>query len=245
MRMIPGNQSGGQGCSGAARRGWGLGARDLGQGVWHFNGDTVQRDYVLVRVCTSRDIALMTINPPTPIPSPAPSLQPPVPPLARIAVCLATGLGICLRVPAPGTVGTALFGLPLAWAIGQLPGIGWQLVAIAVAVLVGIPMTTAANRALGAAKDHQAIVWDEIASMPIVFLLVPLANWKTAIAGFALHRFFDILKPPPARQLERLPEGLGIMADDLMAAVYACAALGLFSWLDGQAGLALLATIRG
>ncbi len=176
---------------------------------------------------------------------PNPSPRSPVSLRQRLAVCLATGLGVCLVVPAPGTVGTALFGLPLAWAVGQLPGIGWQLLAIVVVVLAGVSLTTAANRALGTAKDHQAIVWDEIASMPVVFLLVPLANWKIAVAGFALHRFFDILKPPPARQLERLPEGLGIMADDLMAAIYASAVLGLFSWLDGKAGWELLATIRG
>lgn len=165
--------------------------------------------------------------------------------LQRLAVCLSTGLGICRVVPAPGTVGTALFALPFAWAVGQLPGFGWQIVAIMIAVLVGIPLTTAANRALGAAKDHQAIVWDEIASMPVVFLLVPLSSWKVAIAGFALHRIFDIWKPPPARQLERLPDGLGIMADDLMAAVYACIALGILSWLDAATGWALLAAIRG
>ncbi len=122
---------------------------------------------------------------------------------------------------------------------------GWQLLAIAVAFFAGVPLTTAANRALGVAKDHQAIVWDEIASMPVVFLLVPLTNWKIAIIGFALHRFFDILKPPPARQLERLPEGLGIMADDLMAAIYGGVVLGLLSWLDGQAGWGLLAVIGG
>jgi phosphatidylglycerophosphatase A len=165
--------------------------------------------------------------------------------LQRLAVCLATGFGVCRIVPAPGTVGTALFGLPFAWAVAQLHSVGWQIVAIAVVVLVGIPLTTAANRALGAAKDHQAIVWDEIASMPIVFLLVPLVNWRVALAGFVLHRVFDISKPPPARQLERLPEGVGIMADDLMAAVYACIALGILAWLDGLTGWGLFAANRG
>ena len=187
----------------------------------------------------------MTANMEAPLSPPAPSPRPPVPALQRVAVCLATGLGLCLIAPAPGTVGTALFGMPLAWAVGQLPGIGWQILAIAVAVLIGIPLATAANRALGAAKDHQAIVWDEIASMPIVFLFVPLENWKVALAGFALFRFFDILKPTPARQLERLPEGMGIMADDVMAAIYACATLGLLSWLDGRIGWLLFAAIRG
>lgn len=172
------------------------------------------------------------------------------PPLAaglitRLAVCLATGLGICRHVPAPGTVGTALFGMPLAWAVAQLPTLSWQLVAILAAVAIGIPLATAANRALGAAKDHQAIVWDEIAATPIVFLFVPLVNWRVALAGFVLHRLFDIQKPPPARQLERLPEGLGIMADDVMASVYACAALTALNWLSTQAGWDLLAAISG
>jgi phosphatidylglycerophosphatase A len=163
----------------------------------------------------------------------------------RIAVFLMTGFGVCRIVAAPGTIGTALFGVPFAWAVGQLPGIGWQVVAIALAFLVGVPLATAANRALGAEKDHQAIVWDEIASMPVVFLLVPMINWRAALAGFVLHRIFDISKIPPAAQLERLPEGLGVMADDLMAAIYAGASLALLNWLDGWAGWGVLAAIGG
>jgi phosphatidylglycerophosphatase A len=155
-----------------------------------------------------------------------------------LSVWLATGLGVGLIVPAPGTVGTALWGMPLAWAIGQLPAPGLQVAAIAIAVLVGIPLTTAANRALGVEKDHQAIVWDEIASMPVVFLLVPLINWRIAMAGFILHRIFDITKPPPARQLERLREGWGVMADDLMAAAYAAISLWILATLDLRLGLA-------
>jgi phosphatidylglycerophosphatase A len=146
-----------------------------------------------------------------------------------------------LVAPAPGTVATAVWGLPLAWASGQLPGVGWQVLAIVVAVLVGIPLTTSANRTLGREKDHQAIVWDEIASLPIVFLLTPMLNWRIAMAGFALHRLFDISKPPPANQLERLPEGWGVMADDLMAAIYAGLVLCGLAWLDTRIGWRLLA----
>jgi phosphatidylglycerophosphatase A len=177
--------------------------------------------------------------------SPAPSPQLPVPISKRLAAFLATGFGVCRVVPAPGTIGTALFGVPFAWAVGQLPGIGWQTVASVAAFLVGVPLTTAANRALGGGKDHSSIVWDEIASVPIVFLFVPMTNWRIALAGFVLHRIFDITKMPPAAQLERLPEGLGIMADDSMAAIYACAALALLNWLDGTSGWGLLATIGG
>jgi phosphatidylglycerophosphatase A len=161
-------------------------------------------------------------------------------------VWLATGLGLGLVTVMPGTVATALEGLPLAWAIHLLPGIGWQMLAIAALLVIGIPLTTAAGRALGTQKDNQAIVWDEIVTMPVVFLLVTLTNWKIALAGFLLHRLFDITKPPPAKQLEELPEGLGVMSDDLMAAIYACLALAGLAWIDQHAGWSLLSVdVRG
>jgi phosphatidylglycerophosphatase A len=158
----------------------------------------------------------------------------------RSSVWLATGLGVGLIVPAPGTFGAAIWGLPLAWAIGRLPGVGWQVGAILVVNLIGIPLATMAGRVLGGEKDNQAIIWDEIATMPVVFLLVPLTNWKVAIAGFVAHRLFDISKPPPARQLERLPDGLGVMADDWMAGIYACLLMGAFAWGVRWAGWPIL-----
>jgi phosphatidylglycerophosphatase A len=158
----------------------------------------------------------------------------------KIAVWVATGLGVGLLMPAPGTFG-ALWGLPLAWLIGRMPGVGWQILATLAVNLAGIPLTTAAGRALGGKKDNQAIVWDELATMPIVFLLVPLANWKIGAAGFLLHRLCDITKPPPARHLERLPEGLGVMADDWVAAVYAALCLTCLAWVDVHFDWSLLA----
>jgi phosphatidylglycerophosphatase A len=158
----------------------------------------------------------------------------------RLAIWLATGLGLGLIVPAPGTIGSLVWGLPLAWAIGHLPGLGWQLATIVSANLIGIPLATVAGRALGGEKDNQAIIWDEIATVPVVFLFVPITNWRIALAGFAAHRLLDITKPPPARQLERLPDGLGVMADDWMASVYACALMVGIEWLDRTAGWDLL-----
>jgi len=137
-------------------------------------------------------------------------------------------------------VATFIEGLPLAWAISRLPGVGWQVLAIAALFAVGVPLATAAGKALGNEKDNQAIVWDEIITMPVVFLLVPLTNWKIALAGFVFHRLFDITKPPPCAQLERLPEGLGVMADDLMAAIFACFALFGLSTLGAHFGWPLL-----
>ena len=164
---------------------------------------------------------------------------------SSLSVWIATGLGIGLVAPAPGTLGTALWGMPLAWAIGQLPSVGWQVLVIAGLFVAGIPIATAAGRALGGKKDNQAIVWDEIVTMPVVFLLVPLNGWAVAVAGFLLHRLMDITKPPPARQAERLPDGLGVMADDLMAAIYACLALAGLAWLDRWTGWGLLSTQGG
>jgi phosphatidylglycerophosphatase A len=160
-------------------------------------------------------------------------------------VWLATGLGAGLALPAPGTVGAAIWGLPLAWAIGLLPGFGWQLAAVLVVNAVGVPLCTAAGRALGGQKDDQAIVWDEIATIPVVFLLVPMTSWPIGLAGFVLHRTWDISKTPLARQLERLPEGWGVMADDWLAGVYAGLSLWALVWLDHAAGWSWLSSGGG
>ena len=85
--------------------------------------------------------------------------------------------------------------------------------------MIGIPAATKVSRSL-ASKDPQIIVIDEVAGQMIALIAVPLA-WKTFLAGFILFRAFDITKPPPVRQLEKLPEGVGIVADDLAAGVYA------------------------
>ena len=157
----------------------------------------------------------------------------------RLAVFLATGLGAGFFPVAPGTVG-ALWGVPLAWGLEHLAyhtslatpyAAVCQAVAIVAICAAGMPICTVAARRLGGKKDPGSIVLDEIASMPIAFYLIPMANWKIAAAGFVLHRLFDITKPPPARQLERWPTGLGIMADDWAAAVYANLALRALLWL--------------
>lgn len=106
------------------------------------------------------------------------------------------------------------------------------MAAIIAVCAIGVPICTAAARRLGGRKDPGAIVFDEIASMPITFFLIPLDRPATVVAGFLLHRFFDILKPQPARSLERLPEGLGIMADDWIAGLYSNLALHLAIWLN-------------
>jgi len=92
-------------------------------------------------------------------------------------------------------------------------------------VLLGIPAATQTARATGA-KDPQFVVIDEVAGQLIALFAAPL-SWKTFLAGFILFRVFDILKPPPVRQLEGLPEGIGIVLDDVAAGIYAFAVMQL------------------
>jgi phosphatidylglycerophosphatase A len=99
-------------------------------------------------------------------------------------------------------------------------------IVLALAVtLVGIPAATQVARASGV-KDPQFVVVDEVAGQLIALIGVPL-GWKTFPLGFILFRIFDIVKPPPLRQLERLPEGMGIMLDDVAAGIYALAVMQL------------------
>jgi len=91
--------------------------------------------------------------------------------------------------------------------------------------IIGIPAATRVARA-SRLTDPQSVVIDEVAGQLVSLIAVPL-SWKTFLAGLILFRVFDILKPPPVRQLERLPEGFGIVADDLGAGLYALVVMHL------------------
>ena len=150
--------------------------------------------------------------------------------LDRVSIWLATGLGVGLVAPAPGTIG-GLWGLPLVCALGKLDT-AQQAAVLAVLILLSVGICTLAARAMGMGKDPGAIVLDEILSLPIVFLGVPTRDAATLIAGFLVFRVMDISKPWPIRRLERLPRGLGVMADDVLAGVFACGLLHGLQWLD-------------
>ncbi|MGC3972267.1 MAG: phosphatidylglycerophosphatase A [Pirellulales bacterium] len=147
----------------------------------------------------------------------------------KLAVWLAVGFGSGWAPKAPGTFGTVV-GLAVAWLVGRIES---PIVEAAVALglcVAAIPVVDAAMRVLGRGKDPGCIVLDEIVAMPIVFFLIPMTSWMVVVAGFALFRLFDISKLPPAKQLERLPGGLGVMADDWAAAVYSHLALRALLW---------------
>ena len=133
----------------------------------------------------------------------------------------------CLR-PGPGTWASAVTVLLWAALAHTLPSgqRGLWAIALAVAITaVGIPAATAVARASGI-KDPQFVVIDEVAGQLIALIAVPWA-WKSFLASFILFRAFDIVKPPPVRQLEAIPEGTGIVLDDVMAGLYALAVVHL------------------
>ena len=138
------------------------------------------------------------------------------------ATLIATFFGAGRMRPGPGTWGSAAAVLIWAaighWIAPQYPSVVLGAMAL-LAVLIGIPAATSFARASGQ-KDPQSVVIDEVAGQWITLLFAPF-SWKTLLAGFILFRAFDILKPPPVRQLERLPEGTGIVMDDVFAGFYA------------------------
>lgn len=150
-----------------------------------------------------------------------------------LSVLLATGLGVGLVAPAPGTVG-ALWGLPWAWAVLACPEPWGAWASVWIGIAVGVPLCAAAAKHMSDPKDPGEVVWDEIATVPLVFLPVgELGPWWWLAVGFGLHRLFDISKPWPCNRLEKLPGGLGIMADDVAAGLYGAAVMALLRWLAG------------
>jgi len=137
-------------------------------------------------------------------------------------LCLAFGLGTGLAPRAPGTAGT-LLAVPLYVWLSQLSLPVYTLVVVAL-TLVGIGICGRAAARLGS-HDHPGIVWDEIAGF-LLTMLPADGSWVSIVAGFGLFRLFDIWKPWPIRLADRkVGGGLGIMLDDVMAAVPAAACL--------------------
>jgi phosphatidylglycerophosphatase A len=148
----------------------------------------------------------------------------------RTAEVLATWFGCGYFPVAPGTAGS-LGAIVPAWLAAEYAGWPPYVFAIA-AVLITVPGVWAASiveRNLGR-EDPGVVVIDEVAGQWLTLAGAHVINWKTVLLAFLLFRVLDIVKPPPARRLERLHGGLGIMADDLMAGVYGA----LILWLAGQ-----------
>jgi phosphatidylglycerophosphatase A len=145
----------------------------------------------------------------------------------RLRLTLATGFGAGYAPIAPGTVGS-LPGLLLVWLLAWLGGHPAAVVGFVAVVLLGVWAADAAEAHFGE-RDPGQVVIDEIAGQMLTLLFVPLSP-VTLVVGFLLFRVLDVIKPPPARWLETLPRGTGIMADDLMAGAYANLLLQAALW---------------
>jgi phosphatidylglycerophosphatase A len=172
-------------------------------------------------------------------------------PKPNTSILLATWFGLGYLPKAPGTWGS-LAGTALAllmaywewtvilrnpklagmyegknfWTVGLYTNPGEILLTLLISIIGVVVATRAARHAQ--IEDPQWVVIDEVSGQLITYYLffwvLPL-NWKSWLLGFILFRIFDIWKPFPARQLERLPGGWGIMADDWMAGIYAAIVL--------------------
>ena len=152
--------------------------------------------------------------------------------MSGLARLIATWFGAGYAPKAPGTAGS-LAALVIAWALHAYAGftamgMGWLAILLA---MLGIWASDVVARESGN-KDPQIVVVDEVVGQWMTLAGATAFNWKSWLLAFALFRLFDIWKPPPVRQLERLPGGLGIIADDAMAGVYGALVLFAAGWFN-------------
>lgn len=147
-----------------------------------------------------------------------------------VIAALGTGLFVGMIPPKTATIAT-LWGIPLALGLYALVGWTWYLPVLAALWLVGIPICTRTARLIGR-EDPREVTYDEFVTLPVVYFMAPEFGWRVLAAGFVLHRIFDIVKPFGIRRLERLGGGLGIMLDDLAAALVALAVMQLLYHFD-------------
>lgn len=145
-----------------------------------------------------------------------------------IARAVATWFGCGYWPWGPGTAGSAaalLIAIMLRWP-------AWWFGILALGILPVSIWAADVEARNSARKDPGHVVVDEVVGQWITLSAACVLNWKTLLAAFVLFRFFDITKPPPARQFEAMPGGVGIMADDVMAGVYGALVLILMRLLN-------------
>ncbi len=144
---------------------------------------------------------------------------------------VATGLGVGLLPLAPGTWGSILATAGI-WLLYLLPHpLSLQLNLVLLLMFFPLSWYTAGKAAVvNSDKDPSYVVIDEIYGMLVCAAIAPAGTYYL-IAGFLFFRLFDITKPVPVRNFEKLPGGLGIVADDIMAGIYAGLSLQLFHFI--------------
>jgi phosphatidylglycerophosphatase A len=152
----------------------------------------------------------------------------------RLIKAMATGFGAGCVPLAPGAAGSVV-GLAYWWLLTTHVAAVWQWLIVAAVLSLAVWCSDEAAR-LYRHPDPPRVVIDEIAAVPLALGGIGPQVWKVAVV-FVLFRVFDVVKPPPARQAQHFRGGLGIVLDDVVAALYACAAGHLVvagvDWLRG------------
>jgi len=144
----------------------------------------------------------------------------------RLVKLFATGFGVGYAPKMPGTVGSVL-GIGV-WLVIQLTGNSWAWIVFAAGILPAIWLAGAAKKLFGG-HDPQCVVIDEVVGMALALAGIAL-DWRMVLTGFAAFRLFDIWKPFPIYQSQKLPGGWGIVVDDLLAGGLACAVTHVIAW---------------
>jgi phosphatidylglycerophosphatase A len=148
------------------------------------------------------------------------------------ALLIATWLGCGYAPIGPGTAGSlAALVIAIVLHLAYGSGRGTFMLLTVILLLPGIWAADVFAKRIGQ-KDPHVVVVDEVLGQWLTLAGTATLNWKSWLAAFALFRLFDIWKPPPARQLEALPGGIGIVADDLMAGLYGALAIFLLDRLQ-------------
>ncbi len=150
--------------------------------------------------------------------------------MTRLALLISTWFGCGYSPVAPGTVGS-LAAVLMAWGLEtwlRLPPLMYGVLAL----LLYAPGTWAATRTAAHVnkKDPSLVVVDEVVGQWLTLAGAAHLNFRAGLLAFCIFRILDIWKPAPARQLERLPAGTGIMADDVMAGVYGALLMRAAGW---------------
>jgi len=145
--------------------------------------------------------------------------------MRRFILFLASNAGLGYAPVASGTFGT-LAGIPAYWLLAKLPPFLWLLTVVALFFLA-CWVAGEAGKIYGVVDDGRIVI-DELVGYLVTIAFLPF-TWKAAIFGFFLFRFFDIVKPPPARWFDRrIKNGYGVVLDDVVAGLYGALALRLF-----------------
>ncbi|MEM6581211.1 MAG: phosphatidylglycerophosphatase A [Pseudomonadota bacterium] len=140
---------------------------------------------------------------------------------------MAFGFGSGLAPKAPGTVGTVV-AVPLYLLFADVGFFAYTLILL-LTFCAGVWICETTSKALGV-HDHPGVVWDEFVGYWITMWALP-PSWGWILAGFVLFRLLDIIKPWPIGLLDKKVDGgLGIMIDDVVAGLMACAVLHMISW---------------